>query len=40
MVDNGKMGEVMQLGPEARRVAKALGARILRYTVAPGQAVL
>lgn len=40
MVDNGKRGEVMQLGPEASGVGKALRARFLRYTVAPGQAVL
>lgn len=33
-------GGVMQLGPEAGRVGKALGGRILRYTAAPGRAVL
>jgi len=42
MVDNGKRGEVMQLGPEARRVGKSPGGggRILHHTVAPGLAVL
>jgi len=41
MVDNGKRGEVMQLGPEARRVGKSPGGgSILHHTVAPGLAVL
>lgn len=40
MVDNGQRGEVMQLGPEARRVGKSLGGRIHHHTAAPGLVVL